>query len=108
MMTISDSAAARIASLTETGEFAGQKLRIAINPGGCSGFEYAFSFTATANADDKVFEHNGAIVLIDETSLGLMDGAVLDFETSLMGAHFSIKNPNASSGCGCGNSFGIA
>ena len=108
MITISDSAAARINALTATGEFAGQMLRLAVNPGGCSGFEYAYSFTTTTNPDDKVFENAGARLVVDDVSLGLLAGTVLDYESNLMGAQFSVKNPNATSGCGCGNSFGIA
>jgi iron-sulfur cluster assembly accessory protein len=107
MITISNAAAARINALTASGEHAGQMLRIAINPGGCSGFEYAFSFTPAANADDTLVENAGARVVIDETSLALLNGAMLDYETNLIGAHFAIKNPNATSGCGCGNSFGV-
>ena len=95
------------AALTASGDYAGQVLRVAINPGGCSGFEYTFSFTPSTNTDDKVFEANGARVVVDETSLELLTGATLDFKTSLMGSHFAITNPNATSGCGCGNSFGV-
>jgi iron-sulfur cluster insertion protein len=108
MMNISDSAAVRIKALTASGEFAGQMLRLTVNPGGCSGFEYAYSFTSTTQDDDKIFENNGARLVVDAASLQLLGGAVLDYETNLMGAHFAIKNPNATSGCGCGNSFGIA
>ena len=75
--------------------------------GGCSGFQYGFGFDAAVNDDDVVFSHNGTPVITDDCSLDLLNGAVLDYVEDLMGASFQIKNPNAKSSCGCGNSFGI-
>lgn len=83
------------------------KLRVTINGGGCSGFQYSFSLDATVNEDDYIFEFGGIKVIADEASLGLIDGSEIDFYQDMMSASFVIKNPNAASGCGCGNSFSI-
>ena len=83
------------------------KLRIAVSGGGCSGFQYGFSFDDAVNADDRLFQREQATVVIDETSLDLLRGAVIDFVEDLAGASFQIRNPNAQSSCGCGNSFSI-
>jgi len=106
-MQLTDSAAARIKSLTSSGEHAGQALRLAVDAGGCSGFEYKFSFTDAATEADRVFTHNDARLIVDGVSLSLLGGATLDYTESLMGSQFKIVNPNASSGCGCGNSFSV-
>jgi iron-sulfur cluster insertion protein len=105
---LTPAAAARINALTAGGEFAGKMLRLSINPGGCSGFEYAYEFIAAPTPDDEVFEKDGARLVVDATSLDLLRGAQLDFESGLMGSMFVVKNPNATSGCGCGNSFGVS
>lgn len=105
MINLSDTAVSRINALTASGDFAGQMLRLAVNPGGCSGFEYAFKFDSTTNADDKVFERDGAKLVIDTASLDLLNGSTLNYIDNLMGAMFVVENPNATSGCGCGNSF---
>lgn len=106
-IALTDSAAARINALTASGEHAGHALRLAVDPGGCSGFEYKFSFTQAATDEDRTFTHNNARLVVDGVSLGLLGGATLDYTETLMGSHFKIINPNATSGCGCGNSFGI-
>ena len=82
-------------------------LRIAVSGGGCSGFQYGFSFDDTRNEDDLVFERDGVKLLIDQTSIDLMGGAEIDFVEDLVGSSFQVRNPNASSSCGCGNSFSI-
>ena len=105
-LTISESAAARIQELIR-GESADAMLRIAVSGGGCSGFQYGFSFDTVRNDEDRLFERNGARVVIDETSLDLLNGAEIDFVENLAGSSFAIRNPNASSSCGCGNSFAI-
>lgn len=105
MIQLSETAAQRINTLTSKGEFAGQMLRLAVNPGGCSGFEYAFSFDTTTKPDDAVFEKDGAKLVVDQVSLQLLDGSTLNYIDNLMGAMFVVENPNAASGCGCGNSF---
>src|SRR5215472_2420246 len=82
-------------------------LRIAVSGGGCSGFQYGFSFDDQRNEDDFVFERDGVGIVVAEVSLGLLSGAEVDFVEDLMGASFQIRNPNAASSCGCGNSFSI-
>jgi iron-sulfur cluster insertion protein len=106
-ITISDSAARRIAALKAQEEAEGAFLRIAVSGGGCSGFQYGLSFDEETNPDDVVFEHGGVRVVIDDTSLDLLNGSEIDFIEDLMGASFQIRNPNAASSCGCGNSFSI-
>src|SRR5437016_14613108 len=107
-ITITDSAAARIAALKAQEEAEGAFLRIAVSGGGCSGFQYGLSFDEQRNPDDFVFERDGVQVIIDDVSLDLLNGAEVDFVEDLMGASFQIKNPNAASSCGCGNSFSVA
>jgi iron-sulfur cluster insertion protein len=104
-ITISDSAARRITALKEAAE--GAFLRIAVSGGGCSGFQYGLSFDEETSPDDVVFEHGGIRVVVDDVSLELLNGSEVDFVEDLMGASFQIKNPNAASSCGCGNSFSI-
>src|SRR5438045_7424877 len=106
-ITITDSAARRIAALKQQEEAEGAFLRIAVSGGGCSGFQYGLSFDEQRNPDDFVFERDGVQVIIDDVSLDLLNGAEVDFVEDLMGASFQIKNPNAASSCGCGNSFSI-
>ncbi len=100
-------AARRIAELAKEEGAASAFLRIAVSGGGCSGFQYGFSFDKERLCDDVVFERDGVAVVVDETSLGLLGGAELDFVEDLMGASFRINNPNATSSCGCGHSFSI-
>ena len=106
-IVVSDSAARRIAALKEQEEAPDAFLRIAVSGGGCSGFQYGLSFDEQQNPDDFVFERGGVAVVVDDVSLDLLNGAELDFVEDLMGASFQIKNPNAASSCGCGNSFSI-
>jgi iron-sulfur cluster insertion protein len=105
---VTDNAARRIAALKEQEEARDVFLRIAVSGGGCSGFQYGFSFDAERREDDVLFEKDGVEVVVDEVSLTLLDGAEIDFVEDLMGASFQIRNPNAASSCGCGNSFSIA
>lgn len=105
-VTLSDSAAKRIAFLLSR-EAADAKLRVAVNGGGCSGFQYVFDFDTLAGDDDIVIEKAGARVLIDSASLELLKGSEIDYVTEMVGASFQIRNPNASSSCGCGNSFSV-
>ena len=78
-----------------------------VSGGGCSGYQYGFAFDDTRNEDDVVIERDGVVVLVDGVSAGFMAGAEIDFVTDLIGAAFQIKNPNASSSCGCGSSFSL-
>jgi iron-sulfur cluster insertion protein len=105
---LTENAARRIAMLKEQEAAHNARLRIAVSGGGCSGFQYGFSFDEVRNEDDLVFEREGVGVVIDEVSLDLLNGAEIDFVEDLMGAAFQIRNPNAASSCGCGNSFSIA
>ncbi|MSP52363.1 MAG: iron-sulfur cluster insertion protein ErpA [Alphaproteobacteria bacterium] len=82
--------------------------RIAVSGGGCSGFQYGFSFDDAKNDDDQLFEQDGVKVVVDTTSLAYLAGAQIDFVEDLVGASFAIKNPNAASSCSCGNSFSVA
>jgi iron-sulfur cluster insertion protein len=104
---VSESAARRIAFLKEQEQAEGAWLRIAVSGGGCSGFQYGLSFDDQQNPDDFLFERDGVGVVVDDTSLDLLNGAEIDFVEDLMGASFQIRNPNAASSCGCGNSFSI-
>ena len=106
-ITISDSAARRITALKAQEAAEGAFLRIAVSGGGCSGFQYGLSFDEDTSPDDVVFEHGGIRVVVDDVSLELLNGSEVDFVEDLMGASFQIKNPNAASSCGCGNSFSI-
>jgi iron-sulfur cluster insertion protein len=107
-ITVTESAAKRIAFLREQEQVGEANLRIAVSGGGCSGFQYGLSFDDQTNPDDLVFERDGIGVIVDDVSLDLLNGAEVDFVEDLMGASFQIRNPNAASSCGCGNSFSIA
>jgi iron-sulfur cluster insertion protein len=104
---ISERAARRIAELIADDGNDKMMLRIAVSGGGCSGFQYGFSLDDQRNDDDRVFERDGVAVVADETSLNLLGGSEVDFVDDLIGSYFAIKNPNASSTCGCGSSFSI-
>ena len=105
-ITITDRAATRIREIMsrEPGKAA---LRVAVNGGGCSGFQYEFLLTEAVADDDLVIERGGAKALIDPVSQGFLAGAEIDFVDDLMGQSFRIRNPNATSSCGCGTSFSI-
>lgn len=103
---LSDSAAKRIAEIL-SGETQRSMLRVSVSGGGCSGFQYHFDLDTTRNDDDVVIEKDGATVLIDETSVGFLEGAEIDYVDDLIGAAFQVNNPNASASCGCGMSFSI-
>ncbi|PWR23654.1 iron-sulfur cluster insertion protein ErpA [Zavarzinia compransoris] len=101
------SAADRIAFLLREEGKPGAFLRIAVTGGGCSGFQYNFDFDETPQDDDFVIERDGATVRIDSVSLDLLAGSVVDYVEDMMSASFQVKNPNATSSCGCGSSFAI-
>ena len=104
--SVSERAAKRIAEIV-AGEAPGTMLRIAVEGGGCSGFQYKFDLTADTGADDIVIEKSGAKVLIDPVSIGYLAGSEIDFVDDLIGASFKIQNPNATASCGCGTSFSM-
>ncbi|MBT4353718.1 MAG: iron-sulfur cluster insertion protein ErpA [Rhodospirillaceae bacterium] len=105
---LTESAAVQISKLLLMEEESEKKfMRVAVEGGGCSGFQYIFKFDTERNNDDLVFEKNGVEVVVDETSLELVTGGRLDYVEELIGSYFQIANPNASSSCGCGTSFSI-
>lgn len=104
---ITDNAAKKIQSLLASDNMGGSMLRISVNGGGCSGFQYSFLFDDEILTDDLIFEHNDAKVIIDGISLGFLQDSILDYAEDLVSSSFVIKNPNAASACGCGNSFSI-
>jgi iron-sulfur cluster insertion protein len=106
-VVLTENAARRIVMLKAQENAENAFLRIAVSGGGCSGFQYGLSFDDQRNEDDFVFERDGVGIVVDEVSLSLLNGAEVDFVEDLMGASFQIRNPNAASSCGCGNSFSI-
>jgi iron-sulfur cluster insertion protein len=106
-IVVTENAARRIAVLRTEEQAENAFLRIAVSGGGCSGFQYGLTFDDQRNDDDFAFERDGVTVVVDDVSLGLLNGAEVDFVEDLMGASFRINNPNAASSCGCGNSFSI-
>ena len=105
-ITLSASAAEQINTIMK--KLGEQKyMRVIVEGGGCSGFQYKFDFDDAANDDDMVIELNGARVLIDEISQGFLDGSEIDYTRELIGSAFKIHNPNAVAACGCGTSFSI-
>ena len=105
-VTVTERAARRIAEIA-AGEPSNPMLRVAVEGGGCSGFQYKFDLVGASAPDDLVLERSGAKVLIDPVSLEYMAGSEIDFVDDLMGAAFKIRNPNAVSSCGCGTSFSL-
>jgi iron-sulfur cluster assembly accessory protein len=105
-VTVTERAARRIAEIV-AGEPAKPMLRVSVEGGGCSGFQYKFDLVGDAAPDDTVLERSGAKVLIDPMSLEYMAGAEIDFVDDLIGAAFKIQNPNAVASCGCGTSFAL-
>jgi iron-sulfur cluster assembly accessory protein len=105
-LTVTDRAADRIRKIVEESHHA-KGLRVAVNGGGCSGFQYEFTLADNQSAEDTVLEHAGAVVIVDDVSLPLLAGSELDFVDDLMGQSFRMKNPQAKSSCGCGVSFSL-
>jgi iron-sulfur cluster assembly accessory protein len=105
-VTISERAARRIGEILKS-EGDDAKLRISVEGGGCSGFQYKFDVERTQTEDDLVIERDGAIVLVDSTSIPFLAGSEVDFVDDLIGASFRVVNPNATASCGCGTSFSI-
>ncbi len=107
-ITLSASAARRIGELIATEEYIGMKFRVSVSGGGCSGFQYGFSFDDKTEADELVVTRDGAAMVIDSMSLMYLAGSEVDFIENVGGSYFVINNPNATSSCGCGSSFGIS
>lgn len=108
MITVTDAVFDKVAELLiETDDADFEALRIAIQGGGCSGFQYAFEWATEIGEDDEVIEsEDGLKIIIDPMSMMYLDGAEIDYVKSLQGEQFSIRNPNAQTTCGCGSSFG--
>ncbi|MFI4975320.1 MAG: HesB/IscA family protein [Caulobacterales bacterium] len=105
-VTLSPAAARRIQAIAAR-EGRPLMLRVAVDGGGCSGFQYRFDLVETAEPDDLKVERDGAAALVDVVSLALLKGSVIDFADELAATEFRVKNPNAKSSCGCGVSFSI-
>ena len=105
-VTISERAARRIGEILKS-EGDGAMLRISVEGGGCSGFQYKFDIDRQQAEEDVVLRREEAVVLIDPVSLGFLQGAEIDYVDDLIGASFKINNPNATASCGCGTSFSL-
>jgi iron-sulfur cluster insertion protein len=105
MITLTESAAIKVKDLIEAEGTPQLALRVAVRPGGCSGFSYEMFFDTDVAADDTVNDENGVRVVVDEASAELLKGATLDYKDGLQGAGFAIENPNAQRSCGSGKSF---
>ena len=106
-ITMSERAARRILEIMTEEQNAGMMLRVAVGGGGCSGFQYSFTFDDARNDDDRMIERDAARIVVDEISWDFLSGAEIDFVEELIGAYFTIRNPNATSTCGCGTSFAM-
>lgn len=105
-VTLSPSAASRVAAIAEK-QGKPAILRLSVEGGGCSGFQYKFGLAEAPEADDTVAETDGVRLLVDSVSLDLVSGCVVDYVESLGGAAFRVENPQAAAGCGCGSSFSV-
>ena len=105
-LTVSAQAAKRVAEILKS-EPAGSMLRVSVEGGGCSGFQYKFAIETAIQAEDTRIERDGICVLVDAVSAPFLAGSELDFVTELMGQSFQVKNPNAKASCGCGTSFSM-
>ncbi len=105
MITITESAASKVGALMTAEDDEGLALRVAVRPGGCSGFSYEMFFDTDVNDDDTTLDYEGVKVIVDASSAMLLEGATLDYKDGLQETGFSINNPNAERTCGCGQSF---
>jgi iron-sulfur cluster insertion protein len=105
VITLTDSAATKVKDLIEAEGEPNLALRVAVRPGGCSGFSYEMFFDSDVADDDNLVDLSGVKVVVDQSSAELLTGATLDYKDGLQGAGFAIDNPNAQRSCGCGKSF---
>jgi iron-sulfur cluster assembly accessory protein len=105
VITLTDTAASKVRDLIDAEGEPSLALRVAVRPGGCSGFSYEMFFDSDVAGDDVTAEYSGVKIVVDPSSAQLLDGAVLDYKDGLTQAGFSIDNPNAQRTCGCGQSF---
>ena len=106
-LVFTDDAAAKVKELIAEENNDALKLRVFISGGGCSGFQYGFQFDESVNDGDTVIEKGGVTLLVDPMSFQYLVGAEIDYSEGLEGAHFVIRNPNATTTCGCGSSFSV-
>ena len=106
-VSLSAAAAKRVAAIVVKQGDPSLKLRLSVEGGGCSGFQYKFGLDGQVAADDLVVTTDGVSMLVDAVSIPFLEGAIVDFVDNLGGASFQVKNPNATSGCGCGTSFSV-
>jgi len=106
-LVFSDSAARKVKTLIEEEANEALKLRVFISGGGCSGFQYGFTFDEEVNDGDAQIENDGVTLLVDPMSFQYLVGAEIDYNEGIEGAHFVIRNPNATTTCGCGSSFSV-
>jgi iron-sulfur cluster insertion protein len=104
-LVFTDNAAKKVKELIEEEGSPDLKLRVFVSGGGCSGFQYGFTFEDASNDDDTMVDNDGVTLLIDPMSLQYLVGAEIDYQDSLQGSQFVIRNPNATTTCGCGSSF---
>jgi iron-sulfur cluster assembly protein/iron-sulfur cluster insertion protein len=105
VITLTESAAVKVKDLIDAEGTSDLALRVAVRPGGCSGFSYEMFFDTDVAPSDTLVDENGVRVVVDDASVELLKGAVLDYKDGLQGAGFAIENPNAQRSCGCGKSF---
>jgi iron-sulfur cluster assembly accessory protein len=105
-LTLTDAAAARVGLIAQK-QGKPAILRLSVEGGGCSGFQYKFGLADAADTEDLISETGGVQLVVDPVSLDLLDGSMVDYVEDMGGAAFRVTNPNAASGCGCGSSFGI-
>ena len=105
MIVLTDTATDKVRTLMEQEGVDDLALRVAVRPGGCSGFSYEMFFDTDVADDDKTLDYSGVKVVVDQSSASLLEGATLDYKDGLQGAGFAIDNPNAQRTCGCGQSF---
>ena len=105
MITLTDTAATKVKDLIQAEGEPNLALRVAVRPGGCSGFSYEMFFDSDVAEDDNLADYAGVRVVVDSSSAELLQGATLDYKDGLQGAGFAIENPNAQRSCGCGKSF---
>ena len=106
-VAFTEAAANKVKALVEEEKNPNLKLRVSVDGGGCSGFQYAFAFDENVSDDDTVVEKNGATMLVDVSSMQYLNGSEVDYLEGLEGARFVVNNPNAKSTCGCGSSFSV-
>ncbi len=107
VLTLSDRAAKKVKSLLDEEGNENLKFRVYITGGGCAGFSYGFSFDETVNEDDTVIRNGDVEMLVDPMSIQYLAGSEVDYTEDLQGAQFTVKNPNATTTCGCGSSFSV-